>query len=122
MGRNKWTECVGTGGRIEWNRHIVTLLGFSSLFEIVPAGNWISSVPGLRCGEPAGRSPVPWFQGPEDDLVYSFLLKNSPRWELGSLEQLPEHGRAAGVFKLGLDGVLDEVEKRSEAAIAGSLG
>ena len=35
MGRNKWTECVGTGGRIEWNRQLDKPDAFSALIKIL---------------------------------------------------------------------------------------
>jgi hypothetical protein len=37
-------------------------------------------------------------------------------------EQLFDHGYVTGILKLGVDGVLDQVEKGRQAGITGSFG
>ncbi len=49
-------------------------------------------------------------------------LQNSPLSSCGTSEEFPEHRDIARILKFGVGGIFDEIEKRCEASIAGSLG
>jgi hypothetical protein len=73
-------------------------------------------------GHQSQQQAVSRFHSPEDDLIDDLLFENRPMGDLGRSEQLPEHRGAAGVFKIGIDSISNQVEEGRECSVARPLG
>jgi len=58
----------------------------------------------------------------EDDLIHGLLFQEVPPYLIGCAEELSQHGGVARILEIGLRGVLDQVEERSQGGETGSLG
>jgi hypothetical protein len=57
----------------------------------------------------------------EDDLIHGLLFQEVPPYLIGCTEEFSQHRRVARILEIGLTGVLDEVEERSQGGETGSL-
>jgi hypothetical protein len=57
----------------------------------------------------------------ENDLIHGFLFQEVPPYLIGCTEEFSQHRRVARILQIGLTGVLDEVEERSQGGETGSL-
>jgi len=65
---------------------------------------------------------VPGVLRPEDYLIDDILIENGPLLGLRVSEDLPEHGRVAGIGETGIEDVLAEVEEGRQERVSELLG